>query len=202
VLVVPLGLRAWLVDAGFDGDRIRELDWWESTTLQVDVAGRSVPLELTATPAQHVSGRAPHDRNRRLWASWAIAVDELRVFFAGDTGYNDVQFVQIGARFGPFDCALLPIGSYAPRDFMAPVHVDPAQAVRIHRDVRSRRSLAIHWGTFFLSAEHPSAPPEALAQARQSAGISARDFHVVPVGRTEVLPPPVRARSSVVRASN
>lgn len=186
VFVVPLGLRRWLEANAIAPSRVRELDWWQSTTLQVRSAAGDVPLRLTATPAQHVSGRGLFDRNRRLWASWAIRMDDFRLFFVGDTGYNDVQFKQIGARLGPFDCALLPIGSYAPRDFMAPVHVNPAEAVRIHLDVGSRRSLAIHWGTFFLSAEHPSAPPQQLSEATARAGLPNRDFQAVAVGETEV----------------
>ena len=28
------------------------------------------------------------------------------------------------------------------------MHLDPAEAVQVHRDVKARQSLAIHWGTF------------------------------------------------------
>lgn len=32
-------------------------------------------------------------------------------------------------------------------------HVDPEEAVRIHIDVQTKRSVAIHWGTFALANE-------------------------------------------------
>lgn len=32
-------------------------------------------------------------------------------------------------------------------------HVDPEEAVRIHIDVQTRKSVAIHWGTFALANE-------------------------------------------------
>lgn len=32
-------------------------------------------------------------------------------------------------------------------------HVNPEEAVKIHMDVKSKRSLAIHWGTFSLANE-------------------------------------------------
>lgn len=36
---------------------------------------------------------------------------------------------------------------------MEPQHVDPEQAVQIHMDVNSKKSIAIHWGTFALANE-------------------------------------------------
>ncbi|GME45772.1 putative n-acyl-phosphatidylethanolamine-hydrolyzing phospholipase d protein [Neofusicoccum parvum] len=88
-----------------------------------------------------------------------------RLFFAGDSGYRSVPeaaqndreaverlsrcpaFAEVGATYGPFDLALLPIGCYSPRWFMSPVHAAPADAVAMHKDLRSRRSVAMHYGT-------------------------------------------------------
>ena len=39
------------------------------------------------------------------------------------------------------------------RDIMSPQHVDPTQAVDIHRDLKAIKSVAIHWGTFALANE-------------------------------------------------
>ena len=36
---------------------------------------------------------------------------------------------------------------------MAPQHIDPEEAVKIHMDVKSKKSLAVHWGTFPLADE-------------------------------------------------
>jgi len=46
------------------GYNVRELDWWESTQYK--------DLTITATPAQHFSGRGVLDRFQTLWASFAI----------------------------------------------------------------------------------------------------------------------------------
>ncbi len=87
-----------------------------------------------------------------MWGSWAIIGPKHRFFFAGDTGYCDV-FKQIGKIYGPFSVAAIPIGAYEPRWFMKHQHVEPSESVKIHIDIGSRFSLAIHWGTFALANE-------------------------------------------------
>ena len=32
-------------------------------------------------------------------------------------------------------------------------HIDPNEAVQIHQDLKARRSVGIHWGTFILTSE-------------------------------------------------
>jgi N-acyl-phosphatidylethanolamine-hydrolysing phospholipase D len=44
-------------------------------------------------------------------------------------------FEEIGALFGGFDLALVPIGAYEPRGFMSAVHMDPFEAVRYFQDI-------------------------------------------------------------------
>ena len=85
---------------------------------------------------------------------------------------------------GPVDLALLPIGAYEPRWFMSPVHVNPAEAVRIHQEIRARHSVAMHWGTFVLTDEPMDAPPKALAAALQEQQINPGTFRVAQHGET------------------
>jgi L-ascorbate metabolism protein UlaG (beta-lactamase superfamily) len=58
--------------------------------------------------------------------------------------------LQIGARCGEIHAAMLPIGAYAPRWFMRPQHMDPADAVRAFSALGAERFIAMHWGTFKL----------------------------------------------------
>lgn len=171
--VVPLGLKAWLARRGIE--QVTELDWWQHT----EVRG----LRVHAVPAQHFSGRGAGDRNRTLWCGYVYECGGQRHYFAGDTGYGP-DFVEIGRRFAPIDLAMIPIGAYDPRDFMRPVHVDPEEAVRIHGDVGSRQSLAMHWGTFRLTLEPLDEPPRRLAAALAAAGIPAAAFRVLQHGET------------------
>jgi N-acyl-phosphatidylethanolamine-hydrolysing phospholipase D len=179
--LVPLGLKAWFTKAGIDPARVDEFDWWQER--------RFGGLTVTATPLQHWSARSPWDRYETLWAGWALRIGDFSALFVGDTGYNEHQFRAIGERLGPFDLALLPIGAYAPRWFMRAVHINPEEAVRIHRDVRARQSIGIQWGGFILTAEPVDEPPRALAAAREKHGIEASEFITLQVGATLVVEP-------------
>jgi N-acyl-phosphatidylethanolamine-hydrolysing phospholipase D len=127
-------------------------------------------LAITLTPAQHWSSRTIGDRNLRLWGSFAITSPQHRVFFCGDTGYprSFPLFRQIADTLGPFDLACIPIGAYTPSDLNREAHVSPMEAVQIHKDLMSRHSIAIHWGSFALGEEDMSEPPQALLAAMRS----------------------------------
>jgi L-ascorbate metabolism protein UlaG (beta-lactamase superfamily) len=151
VFVVPLGIKAWLADRGIRN--AVELSWGESAT----VAG----LRVVCTPAQHESGRSLADHGRRLWSSWAV-LGSKRFYFAGDTGYSG-HFEQIGKALGPFDLAAMPIGSYTPQHHLRAVHISPEEALQAGLDLRARRLVGIHWGTFALGREPYDEPPQRLA---------------------------------------
>jgi N-acyl-phosphatidylethanolamine-hydrolysing phospholipase D len=155
--LVPLGLKAWFADLGVTD--VDELDWWESRTVR--------GLTFTCVPAQHFSGRTLLDRNRRLWSGWTVAGRAKRLYFAGDTALYD-GLKEIGARLGPFDLAAIPIGAYVPATIMKASHTSPEEALRAFADVRGRRFVPIHWGTFDLAEEPIEEPPKRLdAEARR-----------------------------------
>jgi N-acyl-phosphatidylethanolamine-hydrolysing phospholipase D len=158
--LVPLGLKAWFADLGITD--VEELDWWQSRTER--------GLTLTAVPAQHFSGRTLWDRNRRLWCGWTIAGRDRRLFFAGDTAYNEV-FKEIGTRLGPFDLAAVPIGAYLPPVIMKPSHTTPEEALQILEDVGGRAIVPIHWGTFDLADEPLEEPPRRLQAEAERLGL-------------------------------
>lgn len=149
--VVPLGIKRWLADR--DITNVSELDWGETI-----VRNR---LEIVCLPAQHVSGRTLADIAYRLWSSWAV-IGTKRFYFGGDTGYAS-HFEMIGRVLGPFDLAALPIGSYAPRIIAKPIHTSPEEALQAWRDLRGRKFIGIHWGTFELAEEPYDEPPRRIA---------------------------------------
>ena len=174
--LVPLGLRQWFRNLGIE--RVEEFDWWQGT--------RDGDTTLTLVPVQHWSRRTPFDTNRTLWGGWAIEGDGRRVIHLGDTGYSR-DFADIGERLGPFDLAFIPIGAYAPRWFMEAKHLDPADAIRVRADLRARRAIGIHWGTYTMADDPPDEPPRALAAERERAGLAREDFDVLAIGETRRL---------------
>ena len=119
-----------------------------------------------------------------LWGGYWLEAPAGRVYFAGDTGYP-AQFREIRRRLGPPDLALLPIGAYEPRWFMAPQHVNPEEAVRAHLDLGAHQSIGMHFATFHqLSDEAMDAPVQALERARDQHGVAGDAFRVLGFGET------------------
>jgi L-ascorbate metabolism protein UlaG (beta-lactamase superfamily) len=173
-VVSGLGNAAFLGRKGVGP--VTELDWWQGT----EGPGG---LGITFVPAQHWSSRTPWDRNRTLWGGFLLEMGSARIYFAGDSGYCP-HFREIGERFPGIDLALLPIGAYEPRWFMATQHMNPAEAVRAHGELGARASVAMHFGTFRLTPEAIDAPARALAVAREAAGLPPEAFRVPGFGET------------------
>jgi N-acyl-phosphatidylethanolamine-hydrolysing phospholipase D len=154
----PLGVGELVQSLGVRS--IDERNWWQT------VEGPS--YSATCTPARHFSARGFSDRGDTLWCGWAIEADGVRVYFAGDTALHP-EFAAIGARSGPFDLVMLPIGAYEPRWFMQSVHMNPEDAITAYRALTGRGlgrppCLALHWGTFRLTDEPMQEPPARFAQ--------------------------------------
>jgi L-ascorbate metabolism protein UlaG (beta-lactamase superfamily) len=159
-IVTSLGVGAHLERFGIEQTLITELDWWEDHTL----AGRA--LALTATPAQHFSGRGLTDRNRTLWSSWVLTTANRRVFFSGDTGLTS-DLATIGTRLGPFDVAMIEIGAWHPA--WSDIHLGPENALRAFEMLGRGTFVPIHWGTFDLGLHAWDAPIETLVAHAEGA---------------------------------
>jgi L-ascorbate metabolism protein UlaG (beta-lactamase superfamily) len=165
--ICGLGVKSVLtgLGVGIKAEHVTELDWWDGVTLSREDVGS---VQVICTPAQHRSGRAPWNFDATLWCSYAIkepGPKGKKLFFAGDTGYchvdNDTQFShhyaphppcpafkEIGNLYGPFDLALVPAGCFKPRSVLSGQHSSPEDSLAIHRDVKAKKSVAMHYGTF------------------------------------------------------
>ncbi len=137
-------------------------------------------------PARHWSMRTLKDRNRSLWCGWTVHSQTLRFWFSGDSGYSD-NLLEIPRRLGPFNLAALPIGAWAPEWFMQSQHMNPTQAVALHRAAGCPLTIPIHWGVFELADESLDAPPAVLSQAMQAAQLDERLFRAWRIGESRAL---------------
>ncbi|HEV7837992.1 MAG TPA: MBL fold metallo-hydrolase, partial [Gemmatimonadaceae bacterium] len=123
---------------------------------------------------------------------WTLRAPDRTVFFAGDTGLHP-EFSSIGARCGPIDVAILPIGAYDPRWFMGSVHMNPEDAVKAFAQLKAAQEgkrlivAAAHWGTFKLTDEPMDEPPSRMRHEWRTAGLPNEDLWIMQHGETRRL---------------
>ena len=173
MFIVPARVGATLKEWGVPPEKIVELNWWQTFDYDKN-------FSITATPAQHFSGRGLRDRNKTLWASFVIQGPDHRIFFSGDSGYFD-GFKQIGDKYGPFDITFIECGAY--HENWRHLHMFPEETVQAHRDLNGTILHPVHWGTFNLSLHPWYEPMRRLAAAAAASNVRA----VTPVtGETTV----------------
>ena len=139
------------------------LDWFESYT-----DGRR---EITLLPANHWTMRNPIiGPNTSLWGSYLIRTTSgYTIYLSADTAYFD-GFEQIGEDYD-IDLAVINLGAYEPRWFMAPSHINPEETVRAFRELNAKKLMVIHWGTFRLGDEPVHFPPMQLKKVLEKEGM-------------------------------
>lgn len=180
---IPLMTKNMFVGLGIPKEQLFEMDWWDATVFESKDENK---FRIIYTPTQHFSRRGMFDHRKMLWGSWIVEDVNLnkKIYFAGDTGYCPV-FQEIGEKFGPFDLGLLPIGAYLPRFFMKINHVNPEEAVQLHLDLKCRKSIAMHYGTFTMQTdEHIFEPPQLLEKYLIEKNIPKEDFVCIGHGET------------------
>lgn len=138
--VTSLGVGEHLERWGVPSEKITELDWWESTSIESEI-------EFTATPARHFSGRS-FVRGKTLWSAFALKLHGHQLFLGGDSGYEN-HFAEIGKKFGAFDIALLECGQYGTA--WPYIHMMPEQTVQAAKDLNAKVLMPVHWAKFELS---------------------------------------------------
>ena len=176
-VVVPLGLGRFFRKRGYP--HVVEHDWWDSWS--------SDGLTVTTLPAVHFSGRGLFDRNKTLWASFALKSADESIWFSGDTAAGEI-FREIGESEGPFDLALVAIGAYEPRSIMRSIHASPEEAIQIARDIGAKQAVGMHWGTIRLTPEAAFEPPVRFKQAADQQGYGADNAITLKIGETYELP--------------
>jgi L-ascorbate metabolism protein UlaG (beta-lactamase superfamily) len=177
LFVVPLGVDK-IIRKHAPKARIQNVDWGDRVRL-------NATLTVTSEPSQHWSARSLWDQNESLWTGYVLSGSAGPIYFAGDTGYASGRiFRDLGEKYKKFRLALLPIGAYQPRWFMAPSHINPDEAVKIFQDIHAEQAIAMHFGTFQLSDEAMDDPVRDLMAALAEANLSEDRFSVLKPGQS------------------
>ncbi|MDR3571426.1 MAG: MBL fold metallo-hydrolase [Candidatus Pacebacteria bacterium] len=173
---VPDKVGAWFKNESIQN--VTELSWWKSEKFG--------PLEVHAVPAKHWSKRWAFGIEDMGWGGFVVTSPVGNFYFAGDTGYHQEYFKEIGKKFPQIDLGLIPIGAYHPQQIFGRYHVDPLAALVIHQEVGAKRSIGMHWGVFKLTQEPLDEPPQLLAQEREAIGLPDEAFIALKLGETRI----------------
>ena len=138
-ILTGLGVGSHLEKWGYPPEKIHELYWGESLTID--------DLQFTACTARHFSGRL-FKRNSSLWSSFVLKNNTYNLFLGGDSGYGK-HFKEIGERHGPFDLAILENGQY--NESWKYIHLMPEEVILAAKELKAKTVLPVHSSKFALA---------------------------------------------------
>jgi len=155
---------------------VNEMDWYDEIKVNED-------LKITFLPAVHWSKRSLTDTNKTLWGNFLIEYKNKKILFACDTGYGNI-YKSLGEKYGPIDLSMINIGAYDFRPMFEKsiYHTTPEEALEIARDLKSKKVLGTHWGTFVLSLEPIMEPPIRFKKNAENYGFKKEDAIIFKIG--------------------
>jgi|TARA_A100001011_G_scaffold385521_3_gene459653 N-acyl-phosphatidylethanolamine-hydrolysing phospholipase D len=178
-VMVPLKLGKYFSKYRFKD--VNELDWYDSIIINKD-------LKITLLPAVHWSKRSLTDTNKTLWGNFLIEYKDKKIFFACDTGYGNI-YKDLGKKYGPIDLTIINIGAYdfKPMFEKSIYHTTPEEALNVAQDLKSKKVLGMHWGTFVLSLEPIMEPPVRFKDNAEKFGFKKENAIIFKIGQIESL---------------
>ena len=160
-VVAPLGYDNLLDGLGMTNRS--PLDWYETYS--------DGKRKITFLPCNHWTMRNPFSGpNRALWGSYVVeTAGGKTIYVSGDTAFFD-GFREIGSQFD-IDLAIVNLGAYEPRWFMAPSHMNPEETVTAFKQLGAKQLMVVHWGTFRLGDEPVHFPPMDLRAVMEKEGL-------------------------------
>ena len=155
---------------------VNEMDWYDEIKINDH-------LKITFLPAVHWSKRSLTDTNKTLWGNFLIQYKDIKILFACDTGYGNI-YKEIGEKYGPIDMTMINIGAYdfKPMFNKSIYHTTPEEALNVAKDLKSKKVLGMHWGTFVLSLEPIMEPPIRFKENAKKFGFKKGDAIIFKIG--------------------
>ena len=174
-VLVPLKLGKYFTRYRFKD--VNEMDWYDEIKVNDN-------MKVTLLPAVHWSKRSLTDTNKTLWGNFLIEYKDKKILFACDTGYGNI-YKELGEKYGPIDLTMINIGAYnfKPMFDKSIYHATPEEALNVAQDLKSKKVLGTHWGTFVLSLEPIMEPPVRFKDNAEKYGFSKEDTIVFKIGQ-------------------
>ncbi len=177
-VMAPLKLGRYFEKNGYSD--VNEMDWYEEIII-------NEKMKITFLPAVHWSKRSLTDTNKTLWGNFLIEYDEKKILFACDTGVGNI-YKEIGDKYGPIDINIINIGAYnfyplTPYKDKSAYHTNPEEALEISRDLKSKKVIGMHWGTFVLSLEPIMEPRDRFKDNAEKYGFKKEDAIIFKIGQ-------------------
>ena len=177
-VLVPLKLSKYFKTNGYKD--INEMDWYDEIKINEN-------LKITFLPAVHWSKRSLTDTNKTLWGNFLIEYNGKKILFSCDTGLGNI-YKDLGDKYGPIDLTIINIGAYnfypiMPYKDKSIYHTNPEEALSIGRDLKSKKILGMHWGTFVLSLEPIMEPPIRFKDNAEKYGFKKKDAIIFSIGQ-------------------
>ncbi len=181
-VLLPLKLGKYFIRNSYKD--VKEMDWYDEIKVNEN-------LKVTLLPAVHWSKRSLTDTNKTLWGNFLIEYKDKKILFACDTGVGNI-YKELGEKYGPIDLTLINIGAYnfyplSPYKDKSSYHTNPEEALSIARDLKSKKVLGMHWGTFVLSLEPIMEPPVRLKDNAEKYGFKKEDAIIFKIGEFQSL---------------
>ena len=160
---------------------VNEMDWYNEIKI-------NNYIKITFLPAVHWSKRSLTDTNKTLWGNFLIQYKDIKILFACDTGYGNI-YKEIGEKYGPIDITMINIGAYDFRPMFdkSIYHTTPEEALNVAQDLKSKKVLGMHWGTFVLSLEPIMEPPIRFKENAEKFGFKKEDAITFKIGEINSL---------------
>jgi len=160
--LTPLGSARLFKSKRLKNIPLQQAGWYQEYIIENDI-------RIIFLPTKHWGRRSLNDFNKTLWGSFLIIKGNTKVFFAGDSAYDNI-FKDIHNLFGDIDICILPIGAYSPEFIMASSHMNPEEALKVFNDLKGNILIPMHYGTFDLSDEPLGEPIKRLKTAIEDSG--------------------------------
>ena len=181
-VLLPLKLGKYFTRNGYKD--VNELDWYDEIKINSE-------LKVTFLPAVHWSKRSLTDTNKTLWGNFLIEYKNKKILFSCDTGVGNI-YKELGEKFGPIDLTLINIGAYnfypmMPYKDKSAYHTNPEEALSIAKDLKSKKAIGMHWGTFVLSLEPIMEPRKRFKDNAEKYGFKKEDAIIFKIGEFQSL---------------